>query len=261
MAQDKARLGFEHDSAVARLTLAAPKGNVIDADMIGAVEKALSAVQQHAGLKLLVLDADGPNFSFGASIEEHLGDAIRGALARLHHVIRRLQDVPAVTLAAVRGQCLGGGLELALGCDLMLVEASARLGIPEIKLGVFPPAASVLLPLRVGCGPAADLLLTGRSVSGNEAFHLRLAQRVAEEGALEAALQAWLGEDFLPRSGTGLRHAAAALRLARKRALGEDLAALERRYLDEMMAEADAEEGIRAFLEKRAPRWTATPAP
>jgi cyclohexa-1,5-dienecarbonyl-CoA hydratase len=244
----KARLEFEHEGHVARLQLAAPKANVIDAPMIAALEAACEEIAARRGLRAIVLGADGPHFSFGASIEEHLPDGIEAALARLHGLLRRLHLLPAPTIAAVQGQCLGGGLEVVLGCDLVLAAADAQIGCPEIKLGVFAPAASALLPLRIGTGRAAQLLLTGTSWSGEQAAAAGLVDRVAAPGTLEATLQEWLASDFLPRSAAGLRHAAHAVRRGRLRALQAEIPLLEKAYLDGLMTEPDAVEGIRAFL-------------
>ncbi len=159
----------------------------------------------------------------------------------------------------MRGHCLGGGFELALACDLILAEETAHLGCPEIKLAVFPPAASALLPARIGAGPAAELLLTGRSWTGIEAERHGLVTRTALEGALADELEAWLEVAFLPLSPAALRHAVGASRRAARRALADELPELERRYLEELMREPDAVEGLRAFLDKRPPRWQRTP--
>ena len=206
-------------------------------------------------LKAIVLTGEGPNFSFGASVQEHLPEQISGTLTRLHGLLRRIAEVPAPTIAAVRGQCLGGGLEVALACDLILAEETAQLGCPEIQLGVFPPAASALLPVRIGAGHAASLVLTGASVSGATAAAIGLVARTAGPGQLDAALAEWLAADFLPRSPSALRYAALAVRRHLVHALEQDLPVIERLYLQDLMSEPDAAEGIRAFLEKRPPHW------
>lgn len=251
----KARLTFEHNHQVARLTLAAPKANILDRQMMADLEKILDELQARRDLKAIVVAAEGPHFSYGASVEEHLPEQIAATLARLHRLLRRLVELPAPTIAAVRGQCLGGGFELVLACDLVLAEETAQFGSPEIKLGVFPPAASALLPARIGAGPAAALVLTGASWNGKTAAAAGLVARTAPEGELDAELAAWLAADFLPRSPVALRQAALATRRACQHALAEDLPELERRYLEDLMAEPDATEGIRAFLERRPPRW------
>lgn len=265
MSTTVARLEYLHEGRVARIVLAAPKANVLDRAMIATLEQSVRSLLSRGDLNAVVFAADGPHFSFGASVEEHLPEQIAGTLDALHGLLRAIVDLPAPTIAAIRGQCLGGGFELALACDLLIAEQSARLGCPEIKLGVFPPAASALLPARIGSSRAAALVLSGESMTGSEAAAAGLVARLAPDGGLDAALDAWLAEAFLPRSPAALRFAAQAVRLAARRAVQEDLASLERLYLNELMDQPDAAEGIRAFLEKRAPRWSShtheTPAP
>lgn len=239
----KARLELTHANRVARVILAAPKANILDATMIGELDAILADLEPGRDLCAIVIESEGPHFSFGASIEEHLPEQIEGALARLGALLRRLAHAPAPTIAAVRGQCLGGGLELVLACDLVVAEENAQLGVPEIKLGVFPPAASALLPVRIGVAAAASLILTGASWSGAQAYQHGL---VARTGSVEPLL-----EELLQRTPSALRHAARAVRHHVIRALDEDLPRLDRLYLDELMTEPGAADGIRAFLEAR----------
>jgi cyclohexa-1,5-dienecarbonyl-CoA hydratase len=251
----KVRLEFAHEDQVARVVLAAPKANIVDQAMMGDLELAFDVLSSRRDLKAIVLTGEGPNFSFGASVQEHLSEQISGTLTRLHALLRRIVEAPAPTIAAVRGQCLGGGLELALACDLILAEETARLGCPEIQLGVFPPAASALLPVRIGAGPAARLVLTGASVTGTAAAAIGLVARTSGPGQLETVLAQWLTTDFVPRSPSALRYAALAVRRPVMHALEHELPVIERLYLRDLMSEPDAAEGIRAFLEKRPPRW------
>ena len=144
---------------------------------------------------------------------------------------------------------------MALACDLILAEETAQLGCPEIQLGVFPPAASALLPVRIGAGPAANLVLSGASVTGTTGAAMGLVARTAGTGQLETELAQWLNAEFLPRSSSALRYAALAVRRPLMQALEHELPAIERLYLQDLMSESDASEGIRAFLEKRPPRW------
>jgi cyclohexa-1,5-dienecarbonyl-CoA hydratase len=257
----RSRLEFSHDGRVARLVLAAPKANVLDQQMMGELEAACRELTDRRGLNAVVLTGEGPNFSFGASVEEHLPAQMGATLDALDSLLDALLALPAPTLAAVRGQCLGGGFEVALACDLILAEETAHLGCPEIKLAVFPPAATALLPARIGAGPASELLLTGRSWTGLEAAHHGLVARVAGAGTLAEELDAWLEVAFLPLSPAALRHAVAAARRPVLRAMKEDLPDHERRYCEELMAEPDALEGLQAFLEKRPPRWHRPPEP
>jgi cyclohexa-1,5-dienecarbonyl-CoA hydratase len=252
----KAKVTLKHDDRVAHLTLASPKANILDREMMVALEQgANDLMNMEGGLRAVVIDAEGPNFSYGASIEEHLPDQIGEVLDEIHYLLGRLLDLPVPTIAAVRGQCLGGGFELVLACDLILAEEKAVFACPEIKLGVFPPAATALLPERIGSGPAAELLLTGTSWSAARAEVQGLVTRIAPAGELESSLENWLEEDFIPRSPTGFKHAVQAARRNRVRILTEELTALEQQYVDELMTEPEATEGITAFLEKRPPTW------
>jgi cyclohexa-1,5-dienecarbonyl-CoA hydratase len=253
----RARLDFTHADRIARLTLAAPKANILDAAMIAELNAACMLLAERRNLTAVVISGEGPNFSFGASVEEHLPDCIEQTLAALHRLLRRLAALPAPTIAAVRGQCLGGGFEVALACDLIIAERDARLGCPEIRLGVFPPAASVLLPVRVGVARATQLVLTGAPISGEQAFDAGLVARLADTGSLDAAVDDWLAGQFLQSSAAALRIAAHSVRGRVHEALDVPLGHAERLYLDELMKQPDAEEGIRAFLERRPARWHA----
>ena len=252
----KAKLAFDFDNRVARVALAAPKANILDRAMMAALTAAFEELGSRRDLAAIVLSAEGPHFSFGASVEEHLPGQIGETLSALHALLRRLVELPAPTIAAVRGQCLGGGFELVLACDLILAEETARLGSPEIELAVFPPAAAALLPVRIGASRAAEAVLTGASWTGKVAAEFGLVARTAPEGDIESQLARWLETEFLPRSPAALRHATRAIRRPIHQALTEDLPEMERLYLEELMREPDATEGIRAFLEKRQPRWS-----
>ncbi len=254
----KARLEYTHGGRVARLILNTPKANIVDRAMMADLSSRLDEIAARRDLCAVVLEAEGPHFSFGASIEEHMPGVIEGTLADLGNLLRKIAATPAPTIAAVRGQCLGGGLELVLACDLVIAEKNASLGLPEIRLGVFPPAGAALLPARISAGVAAQLVLTGTSWTGARAESHGLVARLAPEGGLAAALEAWLAEEFAGRSPDGLRHAVAAARRPLHRALAEDLPAMEKRYINELMKEPDAMEGIHAFLEKRDPCWSRT---
>ena len=256
MAPPRAKLESGWNGEVARLILDAPKANVLDLAMMGDLSRELEGITRRRALKAVVLEASGPHFSFGASIPEHLPDRIGETLGALGDLMRRMAALPAPTIAAVRGQCLGGALELVLACDLVLAEETAMFALPEIKLGVFPPAAAAVLATRIGAGPAAELILTGTSWSGKEAAAAGLVTRTAPDGGLDGALSEWIEKDFLPRSPAGLHYASVAARRGLHRALEEDLPEMERLYIEELMKEPDATEGIQAFLEKREPSWS-----
>jgi len=255
MADSPVDLEFEHDNRVARVRMSRPPANILDRPMVDGLSKCIASLSSRHDLVAIVIEAQGDHFSYGASIEEHLPGEIGDAMTRLRHLLLNLCDAPAPTLAAIRGRCLGGGLELVLGCDLAMAEDNAEFACPEIKLGVFPAAAGVLLPLRCGGGPTAGVVRTGETLTPDDARTWGLIQRVVPATQLEAGVQAWLEESFLPRPAHALRHTAAVMRQRWRAALEIELPRLESIYVNELMNEPGADEGIQAFLEKRPPRW------
>jgi cyclohexa-1,5-dienecarbonyl-CoA hydratase len=249
------KLSFEHNGQVARVALAAPRANIVDQAMMASLAGAFEDLRNRPQLKGMILTGEGPHFSFGASVQEHLPEHVRTMMPLLSRLLEQLLELPAVTLAAVRGQCLGGGFELALACDFIIAEEGAQFACPEIKLAVFPPAAAVLLPPRIGVSRAAKLVLTGATWSAFQAAGAGLIAQTAPQGQLEATVETWIRDHFLARSTVALRYGVRAARLPLLRALQEDLPQLERMYLDELMEESDAVEGLRAFIEKREPQW------
>ena len=247
------RVALERDGALLRVTLARPKANIVDAAMIAALTGAFAAHRTHHGLRGVIVDHDGPHFSFGASVEEHLPDRCAQMLAGLHALIGAMLDHPAPILTVVHGQCLGGGLEVALAGGPIFASRDAQFGQPEMKLGVFAPAASVLLPWRVSQAAAEDLLLSGRSIGADEARAIGLVQDVSDDP--RAAAFAYFDAHLAGRSATSLALALSAARGARVREARARLADVERLYLDTLMHTRDAAEGLAAFLAKRNPQW------
>ncbi len=247
----------DRDGRLLRLRLSRPKANIVDAEMIAALDAALAEAGREApgapALRGVLLEHEGPHFSFGASVQEHLPESCAAMLRSLHGLVLRMVDFPLPILVAVRGQCLGGGLEVAAAGHLIFAAPDARMGQPEILLGVFAPAASCLLPERVGQGAADDLLWSGRSVDGREAHRLGLVNAVADDP--EAAALAWFDEHLAKRSAASLRLAVEASRRDLRARVREKLAAVEELYLARLMKTRDAVEGLTAFLEKRAPVW------
>jgi len=241
------------DGALLRLRLARPKANIVDAEMIAALDGALVAYRAQPGLRGVLLDAEGPNFSYGASVEEHLPAQCAQMLASLHSLVLVMIEFPVPILVAVRGQCLGGGLEVALAGGPIFAAPDAQFGQPEIKLGVFAPAASVLLPYRVNQPFAEDLLFTGRSIGAAEARAAGLVHTVFEDP--ETAALAYFNQHLAGKSAAALACAVAAARGAMVRNVRQRLAEVERLYLDRLMATRDANEGLTAFLARRKPHW------
>ena len=247
------KVWLEKNGALLRLRLARPKANIIDAAMIAAIRQALATHRGNAGLLAAILDHEGPHFSFGASVEEHLPGRCAEMLAGLHALIVEMLEWPAPVLAVVRGQCLGGGLEVALAASRIFVSEDAMLGQPEIKLGVFAPAASCLLPPRIGQAAAEDLLFSGRSIDAAEAIAMRLVANVSSNP--DAAALAWFDQHLADKSASSLALAVTAARGSFVPEVKRRLAEVERLYLEQLMKTRDANEGLSAFIAKRQAKW------
>ncbi|MEK6779932.1 MAG: cyclohexa-1,5-dienecarbonyl-CoA hydratase [Candidatus Deferrimicrobiota bacterium] len=247
------KVWLEKDGRLLRLRLARPKANIVDAAMIAALQSALGEHLSGARLRAVLLDAEGPHFSFGASVEEHLPESCARMLRQLHALILQLLESPVPVLVAVRGQCLGGGLEVAAAGHLIFAAPDAKMGQPEIKLAVFAPAASCLLPERIGQALAEDLLFSGRSIGAEEAHRIGLVNALADDP--EAAALDYFEQFLAPLSASSLRFAVRAARAGFLARVSEKLAAVEKLYIEDLMATHDAVEGLNAFIEKRPANW------
>jgi cyclohexa-1,5-dienecarbonyl-CoA hydratase len=248
------RFATEQGGQIHRIVLDRPPGNVLDLEMFAALRARLAAIASEPGPgKLLVFEGSGANFSFGASVAEHLPEKVEAMFAAFHGVLDGIEATSLPTAAVVRGQCLGGGLELAAWCGRVFCDPSARFAAPEIKLAVFPPIATIALPWRVGQAQAARMILSGSVLEGESAARAGLADECSSDP--EAALKRWFAEALAPKSAVAVRFAWKALRRPAARALERDLPELERIYLHELMTHRDPLEGLRSFLEKRKPVW------
>ncbi len=236
-----------------RVFLDRPKGNILDGEMFEALTAVFKRAADTADLKALCLEGRGSHFSFGASVPEHMPEHVEKMLRSFHSSLQTMLDGSYVVLAAVRGQCLGGGLELVSCCNRVFASSDARLGQPEIVLGVFPPVASVILPERVGRANAEDLCLSGRVLEADEALKMGLVDVVVDDPSVAALTYA--KEYLLPRSASSLRYAVKAARHGLRQRFAAELKEVERIYLEELMATRDAVEGLEAFMEKRDPQW------
>ena len=244
------------DGQVVRLILDAPKGNVLDAEMMSRLQVELNELRTHSEVKLILFTGAGDHFSFGASVAEHTADKAAAMLTQFHALFHALAELAVPTAALISGQCLGGAMELVLMCNFVFVDRTARLGQPEIVLGVFPPPASLLLPLKVGQARADEVILTGRALTADEAVACGLATASFEDRpSMEAGVDAWVAKHILPKSAMALRYAVRASRWQFNHAIRTELNRLQEFYIGELMATHDANEGIAAFLEKRTPVW------
>ncbi len=252
----KTEVTYTHDESVVRICLNDGKGNVLDSVMMEELYALFRGFEKKPALKLIIIEGAGKHFSFGASVEEHQKEFAESMIRHFHRLLLSLHTLYIPVVAKVSGQCLGGGMELALICHQIFADKTARLGQPEINLGVLPPPASILLPEKIGLSAAEDLLITGRSVTAEEAFSLGIVNRLFEtKEDLEQGLLRWIEEYILPKSASSLRLACRAARMKLNHVLNNFIPQVEHLYLTRLMNSHDANEGIAAFLEKRKPEW------
>ena len=236
-----------------RIVLDRPPGNLLSLAMVRALAALLDRAQ--AGRKWITFEGAGEHFCFGAMIQEHVPGPMQQVLPETHALFRRILALPAPTAALVRGVCYGGGFELALCCDTIIADDGATLGLPEITLAAFPPAGAALLPLRVGASRSTRAVLTGQAQSAARWRDAGLVEDTPGEADVLGRAEEWFDVHLASRSAVALAAAAQASRLSLRSIAEPALAAAEKLYLDRILPTADAIEGVRAFLEKRSPRW------
>ena len=240
---------------VARITLCRAPLNVIDLKMTSELNLALAEIETQTDISVVIIEGCSGTFSAGVDIKAHLPEKIREMLAGFHDVIRAIVASRKVTIAMVRGKCLGGGAEVALVCDLVYTARDATWGFPEIKLGCYPPVAAGALAALIGQKRASELILTGRHFSGDEAVALGIANRSALTEELSTVVDSVLVE-LCGLSPSALAYAKKAIYAWDAYHFDKGLARAEKIYLEELSSTHDAREGIMAFLEKRPPQWT-----
>jgi cyclohexa-1,5-dienecarbonyl-CoA hydratase len=253
MKKTKETVELRLERRTAWITLDRAPLNILDIAMMEALGKALDKALPKCDF-LVFQGARTKAFSAGADVADHTPKRVGKMLSTFHAIFRRLAAADCLKIAAVHGYCLGGGMELATFCDFVLATESSQFGQPEIKLGCFPPVAMITLPHLIGLRAASHLVLTGYQIGAAEAHRLGLVTRVVPDHKLPAAVDTLL-EELRALSPAVLKLTARSLRrlyAAEFAALLEDL---EQVYLSELMHTRDAQEGIRAFLEKRPPVW------
>ncbi|MDQ1559930.1 MAG: cyclohexa,5-dienecarbonyl-CoA hydratase [Pyrinomonadaceae bacterium] len=249
-------INFTVEDRVGRISLARAPLNVLNIAMMREVGAALEECSRVREMVAVVFEAAPGSraFSAGVAIEEHVAETIYQMLESFHNIFRALEVMSKPVVALVDGAALGGGCELVSACDIVIATARARFGQPEIKLGVFPPVAAIMLPRIIGERRARELVLTGELIDAPEALRLGLVNYVVAPAELEAK-----GQEILARlrelSAPALELTRRALDLAREERLEDVLARVESLYLNELMKTEDANEGVNAFMEKRKPVW------
>jgi len=250
------RILYEVSDGVAKITINRPPYNVLDIPTMKEINEALEEVKrQEKALKVLVITAAGSKaFSTGVDVKDHTSDKVDEMIEVFHGMFRRMSTLEIPTVAVVRGYALGGGCELAIFCDMVIASEGAQFGQPEIKVGVYPSMVVALLPRLVGMKKAMEMILTGESVSAEEAQRLGLVNLVVPEDRLEEAAQEFIGR-LTDKSPVVLKIAKRAILAGVSGDFEQGLQNSEVIYRHALMRTKDAEEGLRAFLEKRKPVW------
>lgn len=250
-----ARLTCTSFPPVARIVLRNSPLNVIDIPMMQELAQTLAEIEARSDISIFLISGDGKAFSAGVDVAAHTPDKVEEMLGKFHAVIRALVATRKVTIAEVRGHCLGGGAELAMVCDIVYTAESAQWGFPEIKLGCYPPVASTALAALVGQKRAAELILTGCTISGEQAAEIGLATRSFPEAELASAVEHCVA-DLIKLSPAALAVVKKASYAWDSMHFDKGLARAEKIYFEDLVETEDVHEGVRAFLEKRAPKWT-----
>lgn len=239
---------------VARITLARPKHNVLNIEMMSELNAELEKLQADDDLKCVVLAGEGPSWCAGVEVADHKPAQVDAMIATFNRMLTLIEGQAVPTLAMVHGACLGGGMEAAIACDIVLAGKSAAFGQPEIKLGFFPPYAAIRLPRLVGPAKAIEVCTTGRRYSAEEARAMGFVSVCVEDAALAEATEKMVKE---------IQAASPLILRLNKRAVKQHLglgfeAAMQGvsdLFLNTLMKTADTLEGIASFEEKRRPVW------
>ncbi|MDX6611619.1 MAG: cyclohexa,5-dienecarbonyl-CoA hydratase [Blastocatellia bacterium] len=256
MANSYHHIQFTIDDRVARIVFARPPLNIFNIAMMREIGRAIEECISRRDLAAVLFTAapDTKAFSAGVAIEEHVEETVYQMLDSFHAIFRSLEQLARPTIAVVEGPALGGGCELVAGCDIVIATDRARFGQPEIKLGVFPPVAAILLGRIIGEKRARELILTGDVIDADTALEYGLINHLVTAAELEQKVEGLLSK-LRSLSAAGLEMTRRALDLGQAIKFDSTLTAVENLYLLELMKTDDATEGVRAFMEKRKPEW------
>jgi cyclohexa-1,5-dienecarbonyl-CoA hydratase len=244
----------ELKDGVATLTLNRAPLNVFNIEMMEEINSYLEELKKEKSLKLLVIQAMGKAFSAGVDVGEHLGDLVYKMIEVFHKMFRLMDALKVPSIAVVNGSALGGGCELALYCDMVIATEKTKFGQPEIQVGVFPPIAALIFPRMIGRKKAMELILSGETISAQEALTLGLVNKVVPEASFDQEVNSFI-EKFKKLSGVVLKLTKEATLAGLNDDTDKGLKVIEKIYLDRLMKTNDALEGLKAFLEKRKPTW------
>lgn len=251
---ERKHLKVDLGEGVARVTFARPKHNVLDIEMMNELNEELATLAEDQTLKCVVFLGDGPSWCAGVEVADHKPEMVDEMIAVFSRIFEWIDKLDVPTIAAVHGACLGGGMEVAIACDIVLAAKSAVFGQPEIKLGFFPPYAAVRLPELVGPAKAIEVCTTGRRYSADDAKSMGFVSGVAENDSFEADLEKLIKE-IKVCSPLIIRLNKRAVRNHLGLGAAKAMNSVNDYFLNTLMKTEDTLEGIKSFEEKRRPEW------
>ncbi len=245
---------LENEHGVARLTFARPKHNVLNIEMMDELNGILEELLVDDGLKCLIILGDGPSWSAGVDVGEHAPEKVDGMIASFNRIFELMQRLEMPTIAAVHGRALGGGMEVAIACDMIVAGKSALFGQPEVKLGFFPPYAAIRLPELVGPSKAIEICCAGMTYTAGEVYEMGMVNRLVDDGDLLDEVGR-IASELQACSPLIIRLGKRAVRQFRGRDFEGALRGVSDLFLNTLMKTEDTVEGIKSFYEKRRPVW------
>ena len=242
------------EGGLGKITLNRPPVNILNIEMMNEINETLAGWIENRDLKVVLFNTEGKCFSAGVDVGEHMGDLAPKMIETFHGMFRLMDQLGAVTVASVYGSCLGGGCELAVFCDLVIADDTAKFGQPEIQVGVLPPIAAQIMPRIIGRKAAMDLILSGRIVSAQESMGMGLINKIVAKGDLSQGTDEFI-KPYLSLSAEVIRITKKTIKAGLRDDFEPSLKIIEEIYLNELMRTTDAQEGLKAFLEKRTPEW------
>lgn len=245
---------YRKEENACSIVLDNPPLNIITLAMMSEINTVLSELKNNLEMNLLIIKANGDKFSTGAAVEEHTKERCPEMIPEFTKIFKNLNAIPFPTIALVQGLALGGGCELAVFCDIVIASQSAQFGQPEILLGVFPPVAAAVFPLLIGRNRTLELLLTGESISAEEAQKAGLVNRVFPDDLFDEMTDKFISK-IRKNSPVSLRLTKKAVDAGMSLTVMQAIDKAEDIYLHELMETFDANEGIQSFIERRKPVW------
>jgi len=246
---------YESVNGVAKITINKPPLNVLNIETLAEIVTALENIQKDDTVSMVVITGAGERaFSAGVDVKDHFADKIAGTLELFHKVFHLLIDVQKPTIAVVNGFAFGGGCELAMACDIVIASEKAQFGQQEISVGAIPTVATALLPRMVGRKKAFELMFTGNTITAEEAQKIGLVNMVVPADKLEEKTNELIAK-LKEKSPIVLKLLRKSVYEGFDMEFRKALENVTNIYLNQLIKTEDAEEGLKAFLEKRKPQW------